>query len=400
MNPSSAWQLIKLSQICNIEIGKTPSRKIPEYWVDGTETWLSISDMKQGRYLTESKEQITQYAVNSTGIKLIPRNTLLLSYKLSIGKVGITIKPLYTNEAIAALSDLSRDVHIDYLYWALRTIDLEESVDRAAKGKTLNKAKLKEIKIPLPPLQEQKRIAAILDQADALREKRRAAIAKLDELLQSVFLNMFGDPVANTGWERMTVESLASSRKGAIRTGPFGSQLLHSEFVDSGIAVLGIDNAVKNTFTWDQRRYITEDKYQQLKRYKVFPGDILITIMGTCGRCSIVPDDIPEAINTKHLCCISLNQDLCIPEYLHSSFLMHREVLHQLGVSKKGAVMPGLNMQIIKNLKIPVAPLALQERYKAIVQEISSRKASLINHEMKLNTLFSSLKQRAFRGEL
>jgi type I restriction enzyme, S subunit len=106
------------------------------------------------------------------------------------------------------------------------------------------------IEVPaLPPLAEQKRIASILDAADALRQKRRESIAHIDTLVQSVFLDMFGDP-ERLGWPTATVETIASEERGAIRTGPFGSQLLHGEFVDEGVRVLGIDNAVANVFQY------------------------------------------------------------------------------------------------------------------------------------------------------
>ena len=203
---------VPLQQICAIQIGKTPSRSVPEYW-GGELPWVTISDFAAGRIVTTTKEKITGIGAAKSGSKRIPRGTLLLSFKLSLGKRTLAGCDLFTNEAIAALRVLDHDVaDRDYLYWALGSIDYDRLVDRAAKGKTLNKAKLKRLQIPLPPLAEQKRIAGILDAADALRAKRREALAQLDTLLQSIFLDMFGDPVTNPmGWEERTLGELAQS---------------------------------------------------------------------------------------------------------------------------------------------------------------------------------------------
>ncbi|WP_376689790.1 restriction endonuclease subunit S [Wenzhouxiangella sp. EGI_FJ10409] len=257
----------------------------------------------------------------------------------------------------------------------------------------------KELKVPCPSLPEQKRIAAILDAADALRAKRRETLAQLDTLLQSTFLEMFGDP-DTPGWPVETVEDLTLKQKGSIRTGPFGSQLLHSEFVDNGIPVLGIDNAVENEFRPGKPRFITPAKYEKLKRYTVRPKDLLITIMGTCGRCAIVPEDIGVAINTKHLCCISLDQERCLPEYLHAFFLRHPMARRYLQDNAKGAIMSGLNMGIIKRLPVPAPPLAMQRRFATITQAIKQQKSRLRTHLAELDTLFAALQARAFAGEL
>ena len=390
---------VPLQQICDIQIGKTPSRSVPEYW-GGDLPWVTISDFAAGRIVTTTKERITRIGAAKSGSKRIPRGTLLLSFKLSLGKRTFSGCDLFTNEAIAALQVLDRDVaDRDYLYWALGSIDYDRLVDRAAKGKTLNKAKLKILQIPLPPLAEQKRIAGILDAADALRAKRREALAQLDTLLQSTFLDMFGDP-ARSGWTMVTVEAVASSQSGAVRTGPFGSQLLHSEFVDEGIRVLGIDNAVANEFREGEPRFITAQKYEQLRRYTVRPRDVLITIMGTCGRCAVVPDGICTAINTKHICCITLDHGRCLPEFMHAYFLEHPIARRYLERSAKGAIMSGLNMRIIKALPIPAAPLDLQHRFAAIVQSVEQQKTSQRAHLDELDTLFASLQSRAFRGDL
>ncbi|MFB9122260.1 restriction endonuclease subunit S [Paraburkholderia dipogonis] len=259
-------------------------------------------------------------------------------------------------------------------------------------------AQVAQIQIKVPSLAEQRRIAAILDKADALRVKRTQAIALLDSLARSIFLEMFGDHAAKS-WTTTTINAVAAS-EGGIRTGPFGSQLLHSEFVDEGIAVLGIDNVVANEFRWGASRFITSTKFESLKRYKVSPGDVLITIMGTCGRCAIVPSTIPLAINTKHLCCITLDQKRCLPEFLHSYFLLHPTALRYLQQKAKGAIMDGLNMGTIKEMPLPMAPIELQRAYALRVGAIHRMRQQ---HEQSLQALefcFSSLQHRAFTGTL
>jgi len=264
---------------------------------------------------------------------------------------------------------------------------------------TVSRQALLSLRVPVPPLPEQRLIAEILDKADALRVNRRAALAQLDRFIQSIFLDMFGDPDAQD-WPMCTVAGVAAQTDGAIRTGPFGSQLLHSEFTDEGVAVLGIDNVVDNEFRWSQRRYISERKYRELARYTVQPGDVLITIMGTCGRCAVVPEDIPKAINTKHICCITVDRAKCLPVFLHAYFLLHPIARRHLAQKAKGAIMEGLNMGIIKEMPIPMAPLALQDVFAARLREASELRGSCKRATAECDALFRSLQHRAFRGEL
>jgi type I restriction enzyme, S subunit len=285
-----------------------------------------------------------------------------------------------------------------FYHWLRKNRSYLEGLGNGATFKEVSKTVVSRIEIPLPPLAEQRRIAEILDKADALRAKRRAALAQLDTLNQSIFLDMFGDPVG-AGWRMTTVASIGAGAA-AIRTGPFGSQLLHSEFVDDGVAVLGIDNAVENEFRWMQRRFITEAKYRKLSRYTVHPGDVLITLMGTCGRCAVVPTNVPLAINTKHLCCITVDRRKCLPEYLHSYFLIHPISQQYLRQTAKGAIMDGLNMGIIKEMPIPLAPVPLQKRYAQVVRNLSEVRTAGRRSGLEIDRLFASLQHRAFRGDL
>lgn len=304
---------------------------------------------------------------------------------------------------ISVLRPNPQKVHPRYLFrWF--SSDHTQATVRSFGQQTTNISNLNfdrclKLPIPLPSLPEQRRIVEILDKADSLRAKRRAARAQLDTLAESIFLDMFGNPDAQD-WPMSTVAGVAAQADGAMRTGPFGSQLLHSEFVDEGVAVLGIDNVVHNEFRWAQRRFISERKYRELARYTVQPGDVLITIMGTCGRCAVVPEDIPKAINTKHICCITVDRAKCLPVFLHAYFLLHPIARRHLAQKAKGAIMEGLNMGIIKEMPIPLAPLALQKVFAARMDKVSELRESSKSAIAECDALFRSLQHRAFRGGL
>jgi type I restriction enzyme S subunit len=296
----------------------------------------------------------------------------------------------------------SRQVLPEWLLYFWRLPETRQSAERSMTGtagqKRVASAYLETARLPLPELSEQKRITGVLQQADRLRHARRYALDLSDTFLPAAFLELFGREAQR--FPIVPVDELAVQQHGSIRTGPFGSQLLHAEFTDSGIAVLGIDNAVNNRFEWAERRFITPNKYGQLKRYTVHPGDVLITIMGTCGRCAIVPDNIGTAINTKHLCCITLDQTRCLPIYLQAAFLHHPYVRHQLGIATKGAIMEGLNMEIIKSLRIPLPPLAAQKHFAALVathEQLFARQREAMRQG---DHLFQSMLHGAFTTSL
>ena len=401
----TARQILRVDVVASVFNGKTPSKLQQR---DSGHSVLKIKDVdKLGRFRgTFSGHVDPQLAKKHVRQQLVGGETLVLNAAHSATHVAS--KTFYAgHEVVGALATGEwlivrwRDDTADPRYgnhW-INAAETRFRLRRLVNGIHLYPKDVARLQIPLPPLAEQKRIAGILDATDALRAKRREALGQLDTLLQSTFLDMFGELTGN-GWEMVTVEDVARNKNGAIRTGPFGSQLLHNEFVGEGIRVLGIDNAVANVFREGEPRFITPQKYERLRRFTVRPGDVLITIMGTCGRCAVVPEDIGVAINTKHLCCITLDREKCLPEFMHAYFLEHPLARRYLERSAKGAIMAGLNMGIIKALPIPVPPLDLQHRFAAIVESVEHQKASQRTHLAELDTLFASLQSRAFRGDL
>lgn len=386
---------VLLGDVVDFYSGGTPSKSSPEFW-DGDVPWFSPKDMKQSR-LTNSVDHISKTAFDKTSLRRLPAGTIAIVVRGMILAHTVPISILDVDAAIN--QDLKalipkRPIHSGFLAAMLRAqhSSILSQVSTAAHGtKKLDSRVLEEIPIPDVPEHEQRRIAAILDAADTIRTKRRQVLAHVDALTQSIFNEMFADIPATS-----TVEAGAS----LIRTGPFGSQLLHSEFVDQGIAVLGLDNVVGNEFRWGERRFITPAKYEKLKRYTVRPGDVLISIMGTTGRCVVVPDDIPTAINTKHICAITPDSSRLHSTFLRAAFLWHPESLAHLRRQTKGSIMDGLNMGIIKSMPIPVPPLSAQHEFAEQAEHVATSRGTMTRASNADDELFDSLQARAFAGRL
>lgn len=380
-----------LEEICDITIGRTPARNNPQYWGEGY-PWLSISDMNPGRFLTTTKESITDLAIKECNCRVVKAGTLLLSFKLSIGKVGINTIPLYTNEAIAALP-IKQPTSTDqrYLYWTLQHLDLERYVDKAAKGKTLNSAKLREIRIPLPSLDEQRAIAAVLDKADALRENRRKAINKLDTLLQAVFLDMFGDPVSNSkGLSTKPIEEFGTVTTGNTppRTNPdfFGNKIewIKSDNINTPFHILtraeeGLSEVGRKVGRW------------------VPAGSILVTCIAGSAECigNVGIADREVAFN-QQINAITPNSETN-SYFLYAQLLLAKRLIQRASTnSMKGMVSKSNFSQV--ELLAPEKPQ--QDNFGLWFERFLSLRKKNVDAAGLSDNLFHSLQQRAFNGEL
>lgn len=193
---SKGWEEKELANLCNILIGGTPRRGVAKYWDNGTLPWVSIADLtKNGKEVLVTKEKITEVGVKESNVKLIPKGTLLFSFKLSIGKLSFAGMDLYTNEAIAALQILDqKKLDKEFLFYFLQQLAFG-TAHRAVKGLMLNKTKMESLKIPLPPLVEQRRIVKKLDaltkKTEALHELQSAQSADFKSLKQSILKGVF-----------------------------------------------------------------------------------------------------------------------------------------------------------------------------------------------------------------
>lgn len=383
--------MVPLSEVVTLDRkGVHPSEVSPET------PYIGLEHIERGGRILPHP-QVGDIDLKSSKFYFFPEHILYGKLRPNLGKIS---RPDFAGICSTDILPLRPHAELDRGYLA-HYLSQPEMIRYATSRTTgvnlprLSPSSLAKFPIPLPPLGEQRRIAAILDQADAIRVKRQQQLESYNSLVESLFHSMFSQERAD-----VTVGEIASDARSSIRTGPFGSQLRHSEFVGTGAAVLGLDNVVGNSFRWGERRYITHEKYETLKRYTVHPGDVLISIMGTVGRCAVVPQDIPLAINTKHICAITPNQNIINPSFLRAAFLWHPVCRTHLRRQTKGAIMAGLNMGIIKSMPVPLPALERQNEFAKVSFAIKTQRHHLQRALDRDNELFASLQSRAFRGEL
>jgi type I restriction enzyme S subunit len=288
-----------------------------------------------------------------------------------------------------------------WIFYLLQFLKLDRlSIVTGVPG--LNRNDAYRLRVPLPPLSEQRRIVETLDQADILRQKRAEAGARAGRILPALFYKIFGDPATNSkGWTKTLLKKLLRQNNGALQSGPFGTDLHNSDFVDDGtVLAVGIDNVHDTGFQPGRNRRITSEKYQQLKKYQLEPGDVLITIMGTIGRTCVFPAWAGEAICTKHVYRIQADQSRLDPEYLCASMRFSPTVRAQLGASVTGQIVDGITSKDLKELIVEVPPLNLQKLFSQTKERLDHDTVKRGEAKQKLDHLFSVLLHRAFSGDL
>lgn len=197
----------KLKEIFDLHMGKTPSRNNAEYWNSNEYKWISIADLsKTGKYIRDTKEHLSKQAIDESGIKLIPANTVIMSFKLSIGKTAITAEDMYSNEAIMAFHDKHVvDILPEYLFYMFKFKNWDEGSNKAVMGKTLNKATLSDVEIDVCSIEKQREIVDILNKIMNILENRDNEIVLLDNLIKARFVEMFGNARENPKGYKMVL---------------------------------------------------------------------------------------------------------------------------------------------------------------------------------------------------
>lgn len=351
-----------LGEICDLVAGGTPSRKIPSYF-GGDVPWVKIGDMLENP-IRATEESITTSGLKNSNAKIIPAGTVLVSIFATVGRASVLGVDAATNQAIVAVMPKA-GVEVDRGYLLHALTASTTSLAKEARGVAqvnINGSILRQLRIPFPPLPEQRRIADILDRADALKRKRQQALQLADDFLRATFLDMFGDL---TACQPTSLISLAV--QDGIKCGPFGTQLQRSEFQEEGVPLWGI-RQLNHQFQVATTEFVTHKKACQLSAYSLIAGDIVMTRKGDVGKCAIYPVEAPTGVMHSDLIRIRLDVEKCDPFYLLYYLHHSRSFAHQLGAISQGAVMAGVNVTKLKGLQVHVAPMPLQLRFRDLVE--------------------------------
>lgn len=370
----------RLEELFTLQMGKTPSRSNAEYWDSPDQKWISISDLsKCDKYICETKEYISDKAIEESGISLIPENTVIMSFKLSIGKVAITSEPMYSNEAIMSF----RDKHVaelmpDYVYYLLLGQDWEQGTNKAVMGKTLNKATLSKIKVNIHSLDVQKSIVSTLDTLQSIITHRRTQLEKLDLLVKARFVEMFGDRfINNRKWKAVKLGDCISFNNGKA----------HEQVVDeNGEYILVTSRAIASDFT-DVRR-------TNALLFPLHKNDIVMVMSDVpngraLAKCQLINED------NKY----TLNQRICsFDNYDYNPvFLLNLLNRHQYFLSfNDGNGQTNLRKNDILECKLIVPPIELQNQFAAFVAQTNKSKATVQKALDEAQLLFDSLMQEYF----
>ncbi|PWE00493.1 restriction endonuclease subunit S [Marinilabilia rubra] len=373
-------KLVSLTDICRPKQWKTISMK------DFTEKGYSVygANGKIGWYSEFNHKE----------------ETLLITCRgASCGSVNISEPYSYINGNAMALDSLSKDVYIKYLYYYLKNTSLKDCISGSAQPQ-ITKLGLDRVQIPLPPLPEQKRIATILDKADALRQKSKQQLAAYEELLQATFLDMFGDPVTNPkGWEEVNlggvIDGIESGWSPKCESSPRKG--------NNTWAILTL-SAVSERNYLDNKNKKLPDSLSPKENIEVKPNDLLFSRKNTrelVGACAYVFKTPPKLLLPDTI--FRIKYQPLLLNGIFTSFLFNdrnfRRKIQKLATGSAGS-MPNISKEKLKNLSIPLPPLNLQNHFAQIVQNIEAQKTLLKQSMQENEDLFNALVQKAFKGEL
>ena len=392
--------MAKISDVFDLQMGKTPSRANEEYWMDGDNQWVSIGDLSgYEKYVEDTKEKITNLAVAESGIKAVPADTVIMSFKLSLGKVAITKKPVYTNEAIMAfLPKCGVSILPDYLYQYFSSIDWSKGTNRAVMGATLNKATLGETEIQIPSMAKQEVIADRLNKIDNLVSLRKQQLAKLDELVKSRFIELFGDPKTNPNrWPISKLSEFCDLQNGyAFKSNDY---LTNSTVLNCRMSNIRPDGGFDAEY---HPKYLPDMFWEKYKDYRLLDGDVIIAMTDMAsdpkilGAPTIVRTNGKKFLLNQRVGKLTFFDNTAINNVYLMFVLSQKHIRQQLVKSAGGSTQINVGKPAVLGVEFFVPPMKLQEQFAAFVKQTDKSKLAVQQSLDKLELLKKALMQKYF----
>lgn len=382
------WEYKRFDEVFDLQMGKTPDRKNPEYF-GGNNVWVSIRDLGD-KEIADSNEHITNLAVCDTKIRKVKRGTVIMSFKLTVGKCGIAATDLYTNEAIMAFNPKeSFDINSSFLYYYLQCYHWVGS-NKAVMGITLNKATISKQYISLPPKSTQLAIVSELDKINELIRLKKEQLKDFDNLAQSLFYEMFGDPVENEkGWEVKKLNEIVSDNcsisYGIVQPG---------DGVENGVPVVRPVDMTKTFVSRKGLKNTTKEISDSYKRTILKGNEILMCVRGTTGLISMATPELQGCNVTRGIAPIECGPT-CDKWFVFYQIL-NPAIQHHIAEYTRGIALKQINMKDVRDIPLCLPPLSLQRLFAQRIEQIEREKSEVQKSIQDLETLLASRMQYWF----
>ena len=390
------WECKRLGDVTlKFVNGGTPSTAIPEYW-NGSIPWTTSKSITSCT-ISAGEKFVSKEAVAKSSTNVIPKDNILIASRVGIGKSAVNVIDIAKSQDLTGVILDKKEILPEFLVRYLHDPKIVKALESNARGSTikgLQRSDLERIEISLPPLSVQHQIVAVLERAEAVTRQRQEADTLTGALLQSVFYEMFGNLVMNEkGWEIVKIRDVTEKSQ-------YGCSVLGTN--EGQYPILGMNN-----LTFEGKIDIKNLKYVNLsekvfENFKLECGDILFNRTNApnlVGKTGLFQKG-ENFVFASYLIRLKLKMDIVDLEYLWT-FLNSPYMKNKFsGMCKKAVNQANINAQELQNISIPLPPLALQQQFAHVVQEVEGIREKQAESKKEIDTLFEGLMQRAFVGKL
>ena len=391
---SKRYPEFTIGEFCDTGSGGTPARSKGSEYFGGSIPWVKSGELREG-VITSTEETITEAGLNESAAKLLPPHTLLVAlYGATVGRIGILGVEAATNQAICHIIPDESRADRRYLFYALQAQVPFWLSKRVGVGQpNISQGVVRDTRIPLPPMLDQKRIAAILDRADIIRTKQKEVQADFNQLIDSQFLETFGDPLRNPkGWKNGSFDD-------QLTLVQYGPRFFNEAYSSDGVRIVRITDLDFQGQLDFAAMPLMDVSDKDKTSYCLRTGDLLLARSGaTVGKTALIDGESPECIAGAYFIRLRFKNE--IRPLFAQMVLRSKPVQRIIAERSRQSAQQNFNGPAIRALPLPVPPIELQDRFVLFHQqaiEIGKRIASASDE---MNDLFNALVQRSFRGEL